>query len=69
MLEVEKYKLSCSCVQVVKVPKDVFIKVRQKGKAVRNTVSTAGPPAPPVTRNRSLGKTISAICRDNRSAS
>lgn len=59
-LEVEEHKVSCPCVQAVNGPEDKFMKLRQKGSTVRNTVSAAGPPAPPFASYGRLGKTIPA---------
>ena len=59
-LEVEEHKVSCPCVQAVNGPEDKFMKLRHKGSTVRNTVSAAGPPAPPFASCGRLRKTIPA---------
>ena len=50
--------MSCPCVQAVNGPDGKRMKLRQKGSMVRNIVSAAGPPAPPLASCGSLSKTI-----------
>ena len=52
--------MSCSCVQAVNGPEGKRMKLRQKSSMVRNTVSAAGPPTPPLASCGSLSKTIPA---------